>query len=347
MCKPRLLLLDEPTGGLTRADVDAIGDLLRSLRDEAGRELTVLLVEHNVPFVFGLCDSVTAMELGKEIVTAAPSEIRANEQVIRSYLGVGISPKTVEHRPEHQDLPVVLKVEGVSSGYDSVVVLHDVSLEVREGETVALFGRNGAGKSTLLNTLLGEPRARSGSITWRGRQIERRTVQSIVRGGIGLVPQDRAVLERQTVDDNLLISTFGLRLSRREFRQRVEETYERFPLLARRRHEAGASLSGGERQMLAIAKVLIRRPTLLLLDEPSIGLAPTVVEELHHIVARLSREGLSVLVGEQNVGWVVPIATRAYVIETGRIIAEGPAEKLAESESLTERYLGDANAPQR
>jgi len=346
MCKPRLLLLDEPTGGLTRADVDAIGDLLKSLRDGAGGELSVLLVEHNVPFVFSLCDSVTAMDSGQDIANGKPGEIRANEQVIRSYLGVGISPKTMEHRPESSERPVVLAVESISSGYGSATVLREVSLQVREGEAVALFGRNGAGKSTLLNTLVGAPRARTGTITWRGDRIERRTVQAIVRAGIGLVPQDRAVLERQTVDDNLLISTFGLKLSRRDFRQRVDEIFERFPSLARRRNQAGASLSGGERQMLAIAKVLIRRPTLLLLDEPSIGLAPTVVEELHHIVARLSREGLSVLVGEQNVGWVVPIATRGYVIDTGRIVDEGPPEKLAESESLTERYLGQATAPE-
>ena len=342
MCKPRLLLLDEPAGGLTRAEVDAIGRLLRQVRDEAEGRLSVLLVEHNVPFVFSLCDSVTAMAQGKTLLTGSPAEVRANPDVIRSYLGEGISAQRVEHPPEHDQWPVVLDLQKVSAGYGSEVVLRDVSLSVRQGETVALFGRNGAGKSTLLNTIVGATRVRGGTISWHGHRIDHHTVQSIVHQGIGLVPQDRAVLERQSVEDNLLISTFGLKLNRRQFRERTDEMYERFPSLARRRQSAGASLSGGERQMLAIAKVLIRRPRLLLLDEPSIGLAPTVIEELHHIVARLSREGLSVVVGEQNVSWVVPIATRAYIIDTGQIVLEGAPEKLAESEALTERYLGSA-----
>ena len=219
-------------------------------------------------------------------------------------------------------------------------MLRDISIEVREGETVALFGRNGAGKSTLLNTLIGAPRAKSGSIMWLGEQIQSKPTQSIVRLGLGLVPQDRAVLERQSVADNMLISTLGLGLNRQEFRERLGEIYDRFPSLFRRRTALGASLSGGERQMLAIAKVLIRRPRLLVLDEPSIGLAPIIVEEIQDIVAQLSNEGLSVLIAEQNVGWVVPIATRAYVIDTGQIRDEGEPVEFADSGILAERYLG-------
>lgn len=148
------------------------------------------------------------------------------------------------------------------------------------------------------------------------------------------------MLQRQSVEDNLRVATTGLGLRTRDFQQRLEETWERFPALKRRRTSAGASLSGGERQMLSIAKVLIRRPSLLLLDEPSIGLAPAIVEELQHIVVQLSNEGLAVIIGEQAVNWVVPVADRAYAISAGRIVRTGSAEALADASAVAEQYLG-------
>ena len=341
LAKPVLLLLDEPAAGLTASETASLKALLVRVRDLGGGATSILLVEHNVPLVFDLCDTITAMAEGSVIVHGSRAEVRSHPEVIRSYLGTGAKlDRTPSTARDTREMPVVLSLDGVHSGYGPNTVLHGVTLEVRAGETVALFGPNGAGKSTLFNTIIGERRATAGAITWHGQRIESRSIQAIVRAGIGIVPQGRAVLQRQTVEDNLLIATTGLRLRPREFQQRLEETFERFPTLKRRRKSVGASLSGGERQMLSIAKVLIRRPMLLLLDEPSIGLAPTMVEELQRIVTRLSSEGLAVMIGEQAVNWVVPIADRAYAITAGRIVRTGPADKLADASAITEQYLG-------
>ena len=349
--EPRILLLDEPTAGLASAEVTRLGALLKELRDRRG--VTILLVEHNVPFVFGLCDAVTAMHEGARIGTGTPAQIRVNEAVVASYLGphhgemVAPSQATVAALQEElapvvaaTERQLVLDVREITSGYGATTIVRGVSLHVEAGEAVALFGRNGAGKSTLLNTILGDPRARSGDILWEGRSLRGLSPDRVVSAGIGLVPQDRAVIVRQSVDDNLKLATFGLRLSKTDFALRVEEIMTRFPRLALRRTSLGGSLSGGERQMLAIAKVLMRGPRLLLLDEPSIGLAPTIVDELQAIVAALRADGLPIVVAEQNVTWIAPIASRAYLLEQGRIVEEGAPSVLAESEALAERYLG-------
>ena len=352
MSEPRILLLDEPTAGLAADEVARFAAMLRELRDRRG--VTILLVEHNVPFVFGLCDAVTAMHEGERIATGSPADVRASEAVIASYLGAHhgrpVVPPHEEVEALRQELRAVeprevargevLELRDVVSGYGPTTIVREASLRVGAGEVIALLGRNGAGKSTLLNTVLGDPRARSGEVLFFGRSIRGLSPDRVVGAGIGLVPQDRAVIVNQTVTDNLQLATFGLRLSTAEFRARDDEMMTRFPRLAQRRTALAGSLSGGERQMLAIAKVLMRGPRLLLLDEPSIGLAPAIVDELQAIVAALRDDGLPIVVAEQNVGWVAPIASRAYLLEGGRIVEEGAPTRLAESATLAERYLG-------
>jgi ABC-type branched-subunit amino acid transport system ATPase component len=340
LSRPKLLLLDEPAAGLTAGEV---GDLKSLLRQLAGDDnaIAILLIEHNVPLVFSLCDEVTAMTEGRDIAHGKPASVREHPDVVRSYLGGSTHPTAPPPRAAATPAEALLKLHRVSAGYGSTTALHAIDFEVRIGETLALFGPNGAGKTTLLNTIVGERRATTGTITLQGQRIERLAMQAIIRRGIGIVPQGRAVMERQSVTDNLVISTTGLRLKGHERRDRLDQIFTQFPSLARRRRSLGASLSGGERQMLAIARALIRRPLLLLLDEPSIGLAPTIVDEMQRIVADLSAQGLTVVIGEQSVHWVLPIAHRAYAIAAGRIVAEGPPASLSDADALAARYLGD------
>ena len=338
--RPKLLLLDEPAAGLTAGEVERLKQLMQRLCD--GHGLTILLIEHNVPLVFSLCHSVTAMMDGHDIAHGTAAAVRAHPEVVRSYLGSSTTAHSalVLRATPDPAAPVLLQLTDLSAGYGSTTVLHKVTMSVRAGETVALFGPNGAGKTTLLNAIVGERPATTGSVMLNGKRIDRLSMQGAVRRGIGIVPQGRAVMERQSVEDNLIIATTGLGLSRARRRDRLERIFTQFPSLARRRRSLGASLSGGERQMLAIARALVRQPTVLLLDEPSIGLAPTVVDEVQRIVAELGAQGQTVIIGEQSTAWVLPIAHRAYAIAAGRIIAEGAPDALSNADALAAQYLG-------
>lgn len=368
MTDPKILLLDELTSGLSETEVAEVADLLRQLRDRTEPGVTILIVEHNVPHVFGLCDTVTAMDQGATIAVGTPTQIRNNPDVVASYLGRGaaepaaaegpgetpderriaavskLAPRSTAGAPSEGAVAVdddsLLVLEQVVAGYGSTVVLKDVSMRVRTGELVGIFGRNGAGKSTLMNAIMGNPRIKSGTVSLHGHRVERWSTQRLARHGLGLVPQRGGVLVEQTVDDNLTLAVVSLRLPRREVQERYDEIMDRFPPLVTRRKQIGASLSGGERQMLAIAKVLMRKPSLLMLDEPAAGLAPSIVDELQEAVLRLNSEGLAVLVAEQNVSWVIPILERGYVLDTGTVVAAGTAAELVDSGELERSYLG-------
>ena len=345
MARPRLLLLDEPTAGLTAEEVMAVGRLLRNVHVGAGQPLAVVLVEHNVPFVFSLCDRVTAVDKGRVIARGPPAQVRAEQAVIDSYLGGGGATGAVAAAPKAAgSRPALLEVRGLGAGYGRMTVVSDIDLTVGEGELVILCGRNGAGKSTILNAIAGQPAISGGQVLLRGQRVDGRSVTRIVRSGIGLVPQERGIVAGQSIDANLLLAVVGLRLGRTAFRQRREEIFGRFPKLRERRAQLAGTLSGGERQMLALAKVLIRRPAVILLDEPTIGLAPTIVEELQRLVAQINAEGSSLIVAEQNVGWLEPIAARAYLLEHGRIIASGRPDEIIRQEQIVENYLGQAGA---
>ena len=348
MGRPRLLMLDEPTAGLTADEVIEVGRLLRSVRTPDGKPLTIILVEHNVPFVFGLCDRVTAVDKGLVIACGTPQEVRETRSVIDSYLGsaaTGSAPMAAPAAPRgptNVETQPLLEVRGLSAGYGRMTVVRDIDLSVRAGDLIVLCGRNGAGKSTILNSIVGQPCPSSGEVTWGGKRIDGMSVSSIVRAGIGLVPQERGVISGQSVNANLLLSTSGLGLSSAEFDQRCGEIYARFPKLLERREQLAGTLSGGERQMLAIAKVLIRRPRLILLDEPTTGLAPTIVDELQKIVVDINAQGIALIVAEQNVDWIASIASRAYLLENGRILSSGDPTEVIRQEQIIESYLGEA-----
>lgn len=220
-----------------------------------------------------------------------------------------------------------LRIEGLRAGYGEIPVLHDVNLEVREGEVVALLGRNGAGKTTLIKAVMGMVRVFSGSVAYRGRELIYLPLFRRAQLGLGYVPDDRRIFPELTVRENLLVA-------QRPGRWNLEQIYRLLPRLKEIEHRKGGLLSGGEQQMLTIARTLMTNPQLLLLDEPTEGLAPLVVEEIARLVLELKGEGLPILLAEQNLRFTGQVADRAYVLETGEVRIEGKMEDLLHREEV-------------
>jgi branched-chain amino acid transport system ATP-binding protein len=234
-------------------------------------------------------------------------------------------------------VPALLELEGVDARYGPVQVLHGVSLSVGEGEVVAVLGANGAGKTTTLRAISGLV-TKSGEVRFGGERIGRASPEEVARLGIAHVPEGRGIFSELSVHENLRLGAY---LRRNGFAEDYERVRAYFPWLEERRHQQGGTLSGGEQQMLAVARALMARPRMLLLDEPSLGLAPLVVREIFRIVGELNeKEGLAVLVVEQNAKLALRSSSRAYVLEVGRIALEGPSAELAENESVRKAYLG-------
>jgi len=236
--------------------------------------------------------------------------------------------------------PPLLRLEKLGVRYGNLWGVRQLSLEVGAGECVALLGSNGAGKSTTLRAISRLVPASEGQLYWGNRSLRGLSTEATVRLGISHCPEGRRVLAQQTVADNLQLGAW-LRRDRSAIAADLERCYGLFPRLAERRQQLAGSLSGGEQQMLAIARALMARPTLLLLDEPSLGLAPLLVEELMQSLAQLHREGLSMLLVEQNVYAALAIAQRGYVLEAGQLVLEGSAAELRSDEALRKSYLGD------
>jgi len=236
----------------------------------------------------------------------------------------------------------VLELRGLSSGYGHIRVLRDLSIEIGEEEIVAIIGPNGAGKSTLLNTLSGLVRASAGRVSFRGQDITNHPAHAIVRMGISQVPERRQIFESMTVRDNLLLGAYHRfrRDSRLAIYDDLQQITEIFPLLSDRLGEPAETLSGGMQQMLAIGRGLMARPRLLLLDEPSLGLAPLLVQEIFRVIAHLRRQGTTILLVEQNARAALRVADRGYVLEGGRIALAGSSAELALNEGVQRAYLG-------
>ena len=233
---------------------------------------------------------------------------------------------------------VMLSFDKVSAHYGKIQALHDVSLYINQGEIVTLIGANGAGKTTLLGTLCGDPRATSGRIVFDGKDITDWQTAKIMREAVAIVPEGRRVFSRMTVEENLAMG--GFFAERDQFQERIKWVYELFPRLHERRVQRAGTMSGGEQQMLAMGRALMGRPRLLLLDEPSMGLAPLLVKEIFHIIQEINESGTTVLLVEQNANMALSIADKAYVLETGRIALAGTAKELASSEAVRKAYLG-------
>jgi branched-chain amino acid transport system ATP-binding protein len=232
----------------------------------------------------------------------------------------------------------VLKIKGVSAKYGSLQVLRRVSFHIEEGEIVALIGSNGAGKSTLLRTISGLLRAHEGEILFRGNSIGGRNPEEIVALGLVQVPEARQLFPNMTVLENLELGAYVR--GRKHVQEGLDEVLPLFPILSERRRQKAGTLSGGEQQMLSIGRALMAKPRLLVLDEPSMGLAPLIMEEIYRIVSDLHRNGTTVLLVEQNAMGALSIAERAYVLETGRIVLSGRADELSEHDDVQRAYLG-------
>ena len=333
---PDALLLDEPAAGLSTEDKARLAGLLRRIA-EAG--LAVLLVEHDMPLVMGVSDRVVVLDAGQRLAVGTPAEVQADPAVRQAYLGESSGGQPARRREAPaQPREEVLGVGALVAGYGAEPVLHGIDLAVRRGEVVALLGANGAGKSTLMRALAGLHRPLAGGgIHLEGRALDALGAEQVVALGMVLVPEGRQVFPELSVLDNIRLGAF---LDPADRDARVEQMLERFPRLRERLHQRAGLLSGGEQQMLAIARALMSRPRVLLLDEPSLGLAPKVIAELFAALDRLRAEGMTLLLVDQMAALALSLADRAYVIEGGRIIAQGTADEIANDPKLAGAYLG-------
>ncbi|KPK06274.1 MAG: ABC transporter [Betaproteobacteria bacterium SG8_39] len=322
--KPQVLLLDEPLAGLAAAERERVSNLIKSL--VAG--IPVLIVEHDIDRVLGFSQHVTVMNQGEVLMAGTPDEVREDPRVQAVYTGSGTPPVSARVASEAGARAPLLRFERVNAFYGKSHILTDASLDVREGEIVALLGRNGAGKSTLLKTLTGLVPPASGTIEYAGRDIAGLAAPDIARMGIGYVPQGRGLFAGMTVAENLALG----RLARATDGANgivwsEDRIFEYFPRLKERLHVAADYLSGGEQQMAAVARALSGNVRLLLLDEPFEGLAPTVVQELFKVFDALRRH-VSIVIVEHNLDLVLALADRVFALERGAVFHEGPAQRL-------------------
>ena len=232
----------------------------------------------------------------------------------------------------------MLYFDKVSTFYGKIQALHDVSVEVRQGEIVTLIGANGAGKSTLLMTLCGSPQASSGSIRYQGEELIGQETPDIMRKSIAVVPEGRRVFSRLTVEENLVMG--GFFTAKAEFKEQLDKVLQLFPRLQERLTQRAGTMSGGEQQMLAIGRALMSKPKLLLLDEPSLGLAPIIIQQIFSIIEQLRADGVTVFLVEQNANQALKLADRGYVLENGRIVMQGSGHDLLNDPKVRDAYLG-------
>jgi ABC-type branched-subunit amino acid transport system ATPase component len=323
---PKVVLVDEPFAGLTAVEVADFSSLIASFRSGGH---AVLLVDHNVKGVAALVDRVLAMYLGERVAEGTAEEVMRNETVRAVYLGgrIEIAARTARDENRRRDL---LDVQNLSVSYGKAQALDNVSLHVGAGEFVSVVGLNGAGKTTLFNAICGLVPS-IGAIRFAGADLRGRTAAQIARGGLVQCPESRELFGEMTVRENLDLG--GQHFSRESCAARLAWLFELFPILAARQRQAARTLSGGEQQMLAIARALMMQPKLLILDEPTLGLAPVILEQLSKALERLRvTTDITVLLGEQNVTFALPHADRVYVLEHARIVWEGtPARFAAEA----------------
>jgi len=330
--RPELLLLDEPLAGLSTGESARITEFIRKL----GTDVTILLIEHKIESVLALSSKITVMHRGEVIAEGSPEEIERNVAVQQAYLG----EVRLESTRKKAAVPLgkeesMFRTDRLNTYYGKSHILHNVSMCVDEGEVVCLLGRNGAGKTTTLRSIIGTTRPRSGNVYFKQQNIAGLPPEEIAQLGIGLVPQGRRIFPNLTVAENLLIANRG----EGDGGWNLERVFSHFRKLGELRNSRGETLSGGERQMLAIARSLMGNVHLLLLDGPFEGLAPTIVAEVADIIEEI-RSHTTILLVEQNATLALALADRAYVLSNGEIAFEGNADELACDEALKKALLG-------
>jgi branched-chain amino acid transport system ATP-binding protein len=234
----------------------------------------------------------------------------------------------------------ILEVKGLNVSYGKAKVVHDVSINVGEGEIVTILGANGAGKTTILRSITGLKKFESGQITFKGKTISGWSADKVVKGGIAMVPEGRLIFGPMTVEENLQLGAWTRQRDRDGVRKTFEDVYAHFPILKERKNQMGGSLSGGQQQMLAVARALMANPQMLLMDEPSIGLSPLMVEEVGKIITDINSRGIPVLLVEQNARVALELSHRAYILEVGSITLEGDSKQLLTDPRVQKAYLG-------
>ncbi|MEM8642136.1 MAG: ATP-binding cassette domain-containing protein [Cyanobacteria bacterium P01_G01_bin.54] len=344
MTRPQVLLLDEPAAGLSNANKAALTQVIRRI---ASSGIQVILIEHDMDLVMDISDRILVMDSGTAIAWGNPAEIQQDPQVRAAYLGTETpteSPAPNQAKDQTKDqqdktaTDPLLSVTNLTGGYGRLQVLRDVSRVVYPGELVAIIGVNGAGKSTLLKRLVNLLPSGAGQINFAGQSLAGVAAHQMSQRGIVLVPEGRQVFKTLTVVDNLRLG--ASQRHDRNIRSDIEKMLDRFPRLRERQQQKAGLLSGGEQQMLAIARGLMARPRLLLLDEPSLGLAPQLVTGLYQTLAELLNEGLTIVLVDQMANQALAIADRAYLLETGQMVRSGTAKELRDDPTIAERYLG-------
>jgi branched-chain amino acid transport system permease protein len=340
--EPGVVLLDEPASGLNDEETERLAKLVSTL---ARAGAAVIVIEHNFRFIRSVADTIHVLHLGRLIASGTADEVAADPQVIESYLGEASGSETARHGRAERPLPdgagarPLLVVDCLESGYGDLRVLQGLSMSVMPGSIEVVLGRNGVGKTTLLSCLAGLLRPWKGSIELDGKAV-RRTPYRRAASGIVLVQEGKRIFRQRTVWQNVVLGTYSLKLSRGEREALCRDVLEGFPMLKSRLTERAGGLSGGQQQMLAIAQALAARPKILLLDEPSAGLAPTIVDELFSRLRGFADDGLAILLVEQLADRAIAIADHVTLMDGGRVVAQGDPEEFAEAEKLQGAYFG-------